>query len=272
MKKISYLIVGVLTFLTFNIECFASTKTYERNENNYRVPKDVEVNSNNYNSILNTPSVNSQEKIYDFAELLSDSEEKKLYESINEYCKNTKIDSVIVTTRNLNGFELADYTYNFYDYNDFGNEGIIFVIYINPVTNKPSIFMGNNGGTSSKVFKVYDDKNINGILKYVYENAIRSGKYFEACDEYLIIAKGLYVKEYGNYRVDDEGNVVTDIAWSYIIILSVTITFIVLFISYSKFGIKKRWIDTSIKDSVNNRTMIVKKEYDRVVENSKVKI
>lgn len=272
MKFINYLIVSLLTFFTFNINCLASTKTFERTSDNYRVPKDVTVNADNYNKILNTPSVNASEKIYDFAELLTDNEEKELYRNINEYIENTKIDSVIITTRNLNGFNISEYTYNFYDYNDFGNEGIIFVIFINPETNKTSIFMGNNGGPSSKVFSVYDDKNINGILKYVFENAIRKGAYFEACDEYLIIAKGLYVKKYGNYRVDDDGKIVTDIAWFYIIILSFSITFIVVFITYKKFGVKKRWIDTTIKENVNNNTMIVKKEYDKLIENSKVKL
>lgn len=271
MKYINYIIVILFTFFMFNIDCFASTKTYERNDKDYRVPKNVIVNESNVNDILNTYSIDASEKIYDFADLLSVDEEKKLYKMAKSFTDNTGIDSIIVTTNSLNGYQISNFTYNFYDYNDFKNDGIILTIYVDSETNKSSIYMGNNGGTGSKVFKVYDDTNINNTLKYVYENHIRKGDYFSACSDYFIITDGLYVKAYGGRSINDKSKLF-DIPWFYILITSFCLSFITVVVVYTKSNVKVRRFDNSIKRSANLNTMIVKKEYDKAVNGCKVKV
>src|SRR5574344_564031 len=128
MKKFKFIIFGLFIFFIVNNNVFASTNTYIRTKEAPLVPKDVVVDENNINNILNTPAVSSSEKVYDYADLLTDDEEKKLVTNINEYISNSIIDVAIVTTNNLNGYSISDYAYNFYDYNDFMSDGVVFVI------------------------------------------------------------------------------------------------------------------------------------------------
>ena len=70
MKRFKYLI-AILLF-SFSLVVNAEVVTYERTKENYRVPSDIEVNSTNEWNVLNTPSVDQDVKVYDFANLLSD--------------------------------------------------------------------------------------------------------------------------------------------------------------------------------------------------------
>lgn len=145
MKKFKFIIFGLFIFFIVNNNVFASTNTYTRTKEAPLVPKDVVVDENNINNILNTPAVSSSEKVYDYADLLTDDEEKKLVTNINEYISNSIIDVAIVTTNNLNGYSISEYAYNFYDYNDFMSDGVVFVIKVGG--SEPEIFMGNSGAT-----------------------------------------------------------------------------------------------------------------------------
>ena len=116
MKYIRYIVLSFVMFFIFTINTNASTNTYIRTSDNLLVPSDVVVDSNNINNIMKTPSVSSSEKLYDFADLLTDSEEEKLVKRINKYVNSSTIDVAIVTTNDLLGFSIDDYAYNFYDY------------------------------------------------------------------------------------------------------------------------------------------------------------
>ena len=75
MKKI-YLII--LTFvLGLNIVS-ASTNTTPRTDDDLGVNKKWEINEKNIDNVKRTPRVDASEKIYDFAEILTEEEEKKL--------------------------------------------------------------------------------------------------------------------------------------------------------------------------------------------------
>lgn len=266
MNKISkYLIIIVLSFFLFNNNCFASTNTFERTNDNLRVPKDVIVSENNINDIIATPSVKSSEKIYDFADVLTKSEEKKLYNNITQYISDSKYDAVIVTTNNLCGFSISNYTYNFYDYNDFSDEGIIFVIYLNG--SDPEIFMGNSGDQDSKIFTLYNQQMINSSLRYLYENSISKGNYFEACNNYIKIIEGFYAKNStGNFKVNDEGKIVKSIPFIEIGVISVALTFIIMVLLVTGFKNKKILVKENVDNYLNKNTMVVKNEYDKLLK------
>ena len=72
MKKI---VLSLIIFL-LPIVSFASTNTYPRTEDDLRINSWITVTEENKDNILNTPSVNEEEKIYDFADLYTDEEEK----------------------------------------------------------------------------------------------------------------------------------------------------------------------------------------------------
>ena len=264
MRYIKILVLSIFVFFGSIITVSASINTYNRTEDNLMVPKDVVVTDENKRDILITPAVNSNEKIYDYADLYTESEEKKIYNRLKEYTKESKIDAVIVTTKKLNGFSISDYAYNFYDYNDFKKNGIIFVIY---VSNDTEVFMGNSGDKGSKVFKVYTDKIINETLAYTYKY-IGKGEYYEGTDKYITILEGFYkIEVNGNYTVDENGKVVKSIPWIEIVILSVAITFIVIMILYYKLkDNNKITIKDNLDGKLDNSTLVVKLEKDELVK------
>lgn len=257
MKYIRYIVLSFVMFFIFTINTSASTNTYTRTSDNLLIPSDVVVDSNNINNIMKTPSVSSSEKLYDFADLLTDSEEEKLIKRINKYVNSSTIDVAIVTTNDLLGFSIDDYAYNFYDYNDFMKDGIVFVIYIGG--NEPEIYMGNSGDTEGKVFTIYTDYWINQILDYVYKD-IKVGKYYSACNKYVDSLDALVdVERNGNYRMDGNGNLIKNIPWVEIVVLSLTLTFIIIVIIYSKaMSMKKLSYADRLDDCVDKSNLMVK--------------
>ncbi|MBR3211408.1 MAG: TPM domain-containing protein [Bacilli bacterium] len=245
------------------IKVNAAPISYSRTKDNLRVPKDVDLSKVNMDTLLKIPAVDSKAKIYDFADLLTEAEEAKLFIKINEYINNTGLDAVIVTTNDLQGLSLKDYTYGFYDYNDFSNSGISFVIYV--TEEKKSIFMGNNGIPNSEVYKAYPDKTVTEILRYVYKNHIDQNDYVGACEEFIKLADGFYVKTFGSYKVGEGETEEGGFPWVEILIVSFVLSFIVSVLLYSKYDKPQRRVDQSIKKALSSTTMIVKSEYDKPV-------
>ena len=263
MKNIQYFVLLSIIYLLLPLHCNAVME-YERTNQDLRVPKDVKVDSSNVSDVLKTPSINAEEKIYDFAELLTEKEERELYNQVIDFIEATKIDALIVTTRDLFGYPISSYAYNFYDYNDFYQEGIIFVIYVD-ANDKAEIFMGNNGDENSKVFKVYDNDNIQSILKYTFEKHISKEEYYLACKDYFTIIERLYTKAFGNYIVDEDGNVVSNIPWIYLFLISIAFTFMIVLMIMTKYTMKTKRNDVTIKNSIDSSNMILKREYDKLI-------
>jgi len=268
MKIIKYFIYVVLLFFVFTLDCYAAPITYTRDMENLRIPekmtKIVENNPDLKYTIVNIPAVNENQKLYDFADAFTEDEEKEIIKELDKYTKDTKIDSVIVVTNDLLGFNIAEYSYKFYDYNNFSKDGIIFVIYKGE--EKTNIFMGNSGTEGGRVFKVYNDERINAILKYIYETYVRDGNYKEACLDYINITEKLYSKLYGHFKIDDLGNLVSDIPWLETIITAIAITFIIVLLVCTKFGSVKKRKDRTIKNSLNTESMVVKCDYDMPIK------
>ena len=217
--------IFILLFL-FPISVFASTNTFTRTTEKPLVPPDVLVKEDNIQDIMKTPAVSAAEKVYDYADLFSDKEEKDLYRQISDFIDDSNIDVVIVTTNNMNGFDIKDFAYNFYDYNDFKIEGVIFVISLEG--KEPEIYMGNSGDTTGKVLTTYTNVRISQTLKYVYQD-ISIGHYYSATSNFVKIVKGFYeIDRNGNYYVDENGSVVRVLPWTEIIILTIAISFIII--------------------------------------------
>lgn len=273
MKYIKLFIFTVFSFLLFNINCLASTKLYTRTNENLLVPKDVVVTHENLQDILNTPAVDASEKIYDYAEVLSGAEEEKALKLIKEFVESSSIDAVVVTTKNLNGYSIGDYAYNFYDYNDFSESGIIFVIYINSV--EPEIYMGNSGPDNGEVFSIYTDNRINQTLAYVY-NDIKNGNCYSAVEKYIGVLQGFYDLEKqssggntSNYEVKQDGKIVKKIPWVEIVILSVALSFVTISVLlYRLKGKNKVVIIDDLDSNLNNSTLIVRCDSDELVDTS----
>ena len=265
MQKINYFIIILVVFFSVNLTCNATAQTYTRSTDNLLLPDDVKVDSSNINSILNTPAVKASEKIYDFAYLIEDSKEVKLSEKILKFKKESNMDIVIVTTNDLKGFQLPEYTYNFYDYNDFSKNGVTLVIYTGGKS--PEIFMGNSGPKDSFIFTTYNENRINQTLAHVYNNYMKDNvNYYSACDKYIDIIVGFYAVDMKNAG----GSVGGTIRWVEISILAIAVAFIANFLFVLRLG-KNKVVSKKgdvLDRKINNSTLVMQQIKDVPVNNS----
>jgi len=227
----------VFTFVLLISNAVASTTTYERTLDNLRVSSDIEVY--NRNIILSIPSVNESEKIYDFANLFSNSEEVELYNKVTEFINNSDLDMVIVTIDDNPRYSAMNYADDFYDYNYFGkgstHDGILFLIDMD--TREMWISTTGSGQL------MYDDYRIDKILDSTYSE-IAKEKYYECADAFIDKAsyyynlgipdsnENAYINEYGDYIYDEEEDILANII--IIIIPSFIISLIIVFIMKGK--------------------------------------
>ncbi len=152
MKRfIVFIFVFIFSFCVLDV--YASDKYQVRTDDDYGVPSYIEVNENNREAVLSTPLVDSSEKIYDFAEKFSSSEEKSLYKLVSKYIDTYDMDMVIVTINDNPKESATAYGQDFYDYNTFGisydHDGILLLydFYYNRVsivtTGKANIMFNN---------------------------------------------------------------------------------------------------------------------------------
>lgn len=137
MRKLRFLVVFVLClFFNFNVLAYegdsnlrgsnygnTNVKVFERNESNkWGVNKHWNINGSNLEKVKKTPYVDSSLKVYDFADILTDSEEKEIYSKIEDFIEKTNMDMVFVSINRpyTRDSENEDYAADFYDYNDFG--------------------------------------------------------------------------------------------------------------------------------------------------------
>lgn len=203
MKKVQMVfIISILCICLNCSEVFAGTKVNIRSEGNYYVPSDVVVTESNKKAILGTPSVNAEEKIYDFADILTDGEEETLFKNIKHFISSTNMDYVIVTTKKNNKASSKDYTKDFYNYNDFSNDGIILLI----DRDKMGIYMS----TSGKAVEMFSNERMEPILKNVF-NLTKERKFYDACKSFTTsiseIVKIGTVKDGEVVKVSKDGNV-----------------------------------------------------------------
>ena len=148
MKKTKLLLLA-FALLLFPLNVFASTNTQSRYSlPNYGVSKKWEITDSNRSNVLNTKKVDASEKIYDFADIFSEYEEKDLFYKIEEFTKKHNMDLVVLTDKfsYSNDKENEDYAADFYDYNDFGMDfdkynGIIIFINMNPTDRYFNFYM-----------------------------------------------------------------------------------------------------------------------------------
>lgn len=179
MKKI-YKLLFVIGIMLLQLNVYASTKTFTREDDNLLVPDYIEVTDTNKNIILNTPAVDASEKIYDFADLYNSEEEVELYNKVMAYTDNYGIDLAIVTIDKNNKGTAKEYAQDFYDYNAFGideeHSGILFLIDMDT----REIYMTTTGTAITK----YTDSDIDIALDKVYAY-MSNEEYYQGTVKYI---------------------------------------------------------------------------------------
>ncbi len=189
MKKIFVLFISLFLLV---LPVYASTNTYSRTTADLKVPKKIKYKSSMEHNVLLTPSVNANEKIYDFAELLTEEEEKQLYDKVKEFIANTNLDLAIVTINTNVKDSTQEYADDFYDYNDFSIDGLAFVI---DMQNR--IFYISTAG---KAMLYYNDYRVEYILSAL-DQEMYNHEYFNACN--TLISQ---LTEYYNHGFSDNAD------------------------------------------------------------------
>lgn len=175
--------------------------------------------------INNIEAFDTSLKVYDYAQVLTPTEEKELKKDIDLYIANHNMDMALVTVKYHNKNNTMEYADDFYDYNGFGigenYDGIIFVIDF--TFGYTDIWMSTTG----KAIKVYTDSRINNILDAVA--AKKNYGYYEMfnafVDEtYYYASIGLSVYS-GNDTYDNN-----TINWQMIAILSLVVPSLIILI------------------------------------------
>lgn len=210
MKKKLLFVLLILVSLIWTIPCFASTKTYNRDElDNYGVRKKWQITSSNRSNVLATPAVDASEKIYDFSELLTDTEEMELKRRIDEFIQESQMDMVIVTTSFYYDDDSLNDTYasDFYDYNDFGIDfdhysGVLFLRNSNLEDPYFDIYTFGNAQL------YFDFSRLDSLLDLVYDD-IHEGEYYSGFSTFVSEMKRYYENgipsSRSNYYIDDDG-------------------------------------------------------------------
>lgn len=184
-KVLIYCFFIINMFFLINVN--ASTNTFERTEDNLRVDDRISVNSSNIDNILKTPSVDKDEKVYDFANLFTDENEKIIYTKINEYINLTNYDLAVVTINENNKNDEVEYADDFYDYNYFGfDESFSGLLFLIDMDNR-KIYISTTGYG----IKMYDDDRIDRIIDNGYDDLV-NGNYSDCILKMIDEASNYY--------------------------------------------------------------------------------
>jgi len=153
------------------------------------------------------PTVDSSEKVYDFAELFTPEEENKLYNYINDFIDKYEIDMAIVTTEENDKGVAETYADDFYDYNGFGigptYDGLLLLIDMDTRTMHIS--------TTGQAILIYDDYRIESMLDNAYYH-ISNQDYYKTAYNFIIDSEN-YIKmgipsSNEGYEIDINGDYV----------------------------------------------------------------
>ena len=185
MKKwIYYLCFIILLFLISIIPTSAKEfKTCTRDSTNLHV-RDSLVNNHNTPDIMSTPCVDSNDKVYDYADLLTDLEEENLYNEIQNFIEKTGYDLAVATINENPKGSARIFADDFYDYNEFGKnqtrDGLLLLIDMDT----REVYVSTTG----YAILMYDEErigseeiyyNTNSVLDYGY-NFIKEEKYYDS--------------------------------------------------------------------------------------------
>lgn len=276
MKRyITKFIIFLILIMTFS-NVSASTKVYERTKDNLRISDGITVNDNNLNNILKTPAVDEKEKVYDFANLFTDSEEIDIYNKIKNYIDLTNYDLAVVSINENNKTNEVIYADDFYDYNYFGFDNSFSGSLILIDMDNRKIYLSTTG----YAIKMYNDTRIDRIIDNGYDYLV-DGEYAECIlsmiDKMLDYYRSGVPKGNENLVIDGSNVYYSDKKTipEYLLtsgLIAIGITAIVAFIMYKKTRLKIKKANTisyltSEKD-IDIRNRFIRSSISRVLRST----
>ena len=270
MKKFKYLLLIVILFGFCIIPVSASTNTFTRTEDNLLISPDITVTSQNLDNILGTPAVDASEKVYDFAELLTPSEEEQIYNRVQKFINKTNLDLAVVTINDNNKFSAMEYADDFYDYNDFGTDseysGVLFLVDMDT----REIYMSTTG----KAISMYSDYRIDMTLDAIYQD-FSNENYLNGITKFVTIIEnydtiGLPSNTDTKYAINNEGELYRKSRWLIVFGIPSVITAIVIGILISKNKLVR--VATSSREYLDKDSLKIKTVSDRLVSTNTIAV
>lgn len=143
---------------------------------------------------ISAASFDTSIKVYDYANLLEDSEEKTLSTMANEISERLQLDTVIVTIRDSEGKSSMEYADDFFDYNGFGygNDYTGILLLVNMQEREVWI------STTGKAIRYFNDNDIDKTIDVIYGD-LKNGEYFNSAYKFLKTVDS-HVNEYINWE------------------------------------------------------------------------
>lgn len=195
--------------------------------------------------IPNVSALDTSQKIYDYADKLTDSEEVLLKEKVDTFIDTYNMDMVLVTIDNHDKSSTSAYADDFYDYNGFGigstHDGVIFVLDYN---------FGNENmwmSTTGEAIRMYDDDRIDNILDVVYEDYDYYELFTDFIDECNYYASlGIPSSNKGTH-INSKGDLVYDRHFPYLLSIGVSaiVSTIVLLVLMAKNKMVKKAVEAN---------------------------
>jgi uncharacterized membrane protein YgcG len=259
-KILTYIFLSISVF-SLTIPCFAVTEKNRSDQENYGVNK-WNVTSSNLDNILATPSVDVSEKIYDFENVLTETEVEKLKQKVNDFVNKTNMDMAIVITSFSYSYDEQNENYaaDFYDYNDFG---------IN-FENYSGVLLLRNTYESDPYFDIYAFGNsqlyfsknrLSITLDKIYDD-LHDKNYYNGFSQFIDDMATYYSKgipsDMKDYKINSNGYLYQEdhysIPWTTLLGISFVVTFIIMLILIMKNKMVRKAKDASTylnKESIN---------------------
>ena len=215
--------------------------------------------------IKNVYAFDNTLKVYDYAQVITTTEEQNLKLLVDNYINTHNMDMALVTVKYHQKNDTKTYAEDFYDYNDFGigntKNGIIFVIDF--TFGYTDIYISTTG----EAIRMYDDYRINRMLDNIANK--KNDGYFEMFK--------IFVNDATNYArmgvpSSNTNTIINDyddigykesIPWGIIIIISLLIPTITIIILISKNKMIKKSIDATYY--LQDGSIIINTRNDRFV-------
>lgn len=252
--KVTMIIVYILIIISF-IGIFFTGKTSNK------VLRTKVQNRNNEGLIV------TDERIFDEADILTETEEYSLQKYMDKVSKEKQVDIVIVTTNDAEGKQPREYAEDFYKTHDFGYEdsdgtGLLYLISLDKsVTGNRELWM-----TTAKEAKDYfSQSRIDSVLDNIYNTltADEELNYYGSCNEFI---KG--IEKYMNVS---ESVPVFLTKWYSKLGIALVITIMIFFILIFNFGGKKTTTAETYLD-VNSIKRNIKEDTYMYTRTTKTKI
>ena len=240
MKKYIYFSVFILLLYLISIIPVSAKeiRTCVRTDSDLHVREQFNLGTNK-NDIMTTPCVDDMDKVYDFADLLTDEEEDKLYQEVNSFISQTGYDLAVVTTNDNNKRSEVEYADDFYDYNDFGKnstrDGLLLLI---DMTNR-KVYISTTGNAivmyNSRIDSIIDagyDYLTSGDYYNTFSKMIEKQEYYFDLGPDERDSKTIIIDEYGN------ASYIKYMPYGLIGFISGIVTLIVSIVMYNKSKLK----------------------------------